>query len=123
MESLVAKETERLQSQTTQNDVVVINDSTSDQSPSKSMNNDSYALLKLIYKKIDAIENHIIKLDVRIANISDVKSVGASSSSDLGHIDMAQLEEFGLPVQSELMLEKFEENLKTNHAFKAKLVC
>lgn len=63
MESLVAKETERLQSQTTQNDVVVINDSTSDQSPSKSMNNDSYALLKLIYKKIDAIENHIIKLD------------------------------------------------------------
>lgn len=83
--------------------------------------NDYHALLEMILKKVDAIEDHLIKLDVRIANVTNDKS-RTSCSSDLGSIDKDELREFGLPVRTESELNKLDTNLESNDSFRAKLV-
>lgn len=114
-------------------DVVVVNDSTlsdhplNSQSPSnKSIENQTLDVLKLILKKVNAIEDHLIKLDVRVANLKSVRGQMDDSDSlnvPLGVIDMFELQQLGLPVQSEQDLQKLEGNLKTDQAFSTKLVC
>lgn len=80
-------------------------------------------LLKLVYKKVDAIEDHLIKLDVRIANMNAVKSVREKcTASSFEIIDLDQLTDFNLPVKSESDLETLEKKLETNQEFRMKLV-
>lgn len=80
-------------------------------------------LIKLIYKKVDAIEDHLIKLDVRIANLEAGKPVQRSVAAlPLEIIDLDQLAQFGLPVKSESELQQLEDKLNADKVFKTKLV-
>lgn len=80
-------------------------------------------LLKLVYRKVDAIEDHLIKLDVRIANTNAVKSVREKcTASAFEIIDLDQLTDFNLPVKSESDLETLEKKLETDQDFRMKLV-
>lgn len=78
-------------------------------------------LLKHILKKINAIEDHVINLDVKMNSLR-------STSSDkrkvikLGHADMDQLKEWGLPSESEAQLDNLDKKLNTDPEFKRKLV-
>lgn len=98
-------------SQSTLESIFVVNSSTNE--------NDNYALLQMILKKVDAIEDHLIKLDVRIANVTNDKS---RTSSDLRSIDKDEQREFGLPVRTESELKKLDTNLESNDSFRDKLV-
>lgn len=100
-------------SQSTLESILVVNGSTNE--------NDNLALLQMILKKVDAIEDHLIKLDVRIAYATNDKS-RTSCSSDLGSIDKDELREFGLPARTESELKKLDRNLESNDSFRAKLV-
>lgn len=73
----------------------------------------------MILKKVDAIEDHLIKLDVGIANVTIDKS---RTSSDLRSIDKDEQREFGLPVRTESELKKLDTNLESNDSFRDKLV-
>lgn len=78
-----------------------------------------FDLLKIIHKKIDAVENHLIKLDVRTSNMETIRSFRTES---LEIIDVDQLALLHLPVKSESDLEKLERNLETDQDYKQKLV-
>lgn len=77
-------------------------------------------LLKHLHKKVDAIENHLIKLDVRMTNSETIRSVRTMGTNL--EIDVDQLALLNLPVKTESDLEKLEENLETDQEFKKKLV-
>lgn len=84
-------------------------------------NGNGARLMKLLLKKIEGIENYLIKLDVKLDHMVS-KPSKAGKVTELAYIDMEQLRQFGLPVESESELENLDEKLKTDIDFKTKLV-
>lgn len=82
---------------------------------------DCVALLNLLLKKTDAIENHLIKLDVKINHLDSTPSYSRRLIK-MGHIDLDQLRQFGLPLESKSELENLDDRLKNDLEFKKKLV-
>lgn len=82
-----------------------------------------HELVRLIFKKVDAIENHFIQWEVKFDNMREL-SVLPSEITILptGSIDMELLKMLGLPAESYQELEKLENNLKNDEEFKTKLV-
>lgn len=78
----------------------------------------SVELIKSIYRKIDAIENFLISLSVKVDNLRD----GSKPDSPIGVVDIAVLAENGLPADSLTELEKLENSLKNSQEFKTNLV-
>lgn len=81
----------------------------------------STELLKLILKKVDCIEDHLIKLDVKI-NFLGSRPSNAKKVIKSGIVDMNQLKQFELPTESEVGLENLDKKLKKEMEFKEKLV-
>lgn len=77
--------------------------------------------VKLMLSKIDAIENHLIKLDVRIDNLRGIGYM-SDSLAVAGVIDMTKLNELGLPIETISSLDEFESKLKTEISFKTEIV-
>lgn len=84
-------------------------------------NGKCYELLKLLLKKTDTIENHLIKIDVKINHL-DSKQLDTRKVIKLGNVDMDQLRQFGLPSDSEAELESLNTKMKTDIEFRGKLV-
>lgn len=82
----------------------------------------SHELLKLIFKKVDAIEDHLINLNVRIDGFRNETALVTETSQKTGSIDIEVLKELGLPTESQLDLKNLEANLKNVPEFKTKLV-
>lgn len=76
-------------------------------------------LLKLILFKVDAIENYLIKLDVKIDIFRS--PTGSSGERISGMADMGKLRELGLPADDLVSLQQLEQKLKEDE-FKSKLV-
>lgn len=81
-------------------------------------------LVKLLLKKVDALEDYVIKLDIKIDNLRGNFSTTSNSQAvpKLGVVDLDQLTDIGLPVESETELQKLDTSLKTDKDFKMKLV-
>lgn len=79
-------------------------------------------LLKHLVAKTDAIENHIIKLNVKINNLDTTSPTTRNTAVKLGHIDINELSQFGMPLDSETKLQGVNEKLKNDNGFKIKLV-
>lgn len=71
---------------------------------------------KILYK-IDAIEDYLIKLDVRMEKLSR-----DHNDSTHGIIDMTELKLLSLPADSLESLANFERKLKDDERYKSKLV-
>lgn len=82
----------------------------------------SHELLELIFKKVDAIEDHLISLNVRIDSFRNETAPTTEIFNKTGSVDMEVLNELGLPAESQLDLEKLEANLKNVTEFRMKLV-
>lgn len=78
-------------------------------------------LLKLIYKKVDAIEDHLIKINVEIANLPN-QSAKAPQKGKTRSIDPEVLKRLKLPTQSKDDLTDLENKLENNEAYKSELV-
>lgn len=78
-------------------------------------------LLKLLLRKTDAIEDHLIKIDVKINHLDSMPS-NTRQVLKLGNVDMDQLKQFELPSESEAHLESLEKKLKNDFEFKTRLV-
>lgn len=78
-------------------------------------------LLKLLLKKTDAIEDHLIKLDVTMKHLNSTPSY-TQKVKKLMKVDIVELREFGLPLSSESELENFDQKLKKDIEFRTKLV-
>lgn len=89
---------------------------------SEQINGDLLHLLKLVLKKVDALENHAIKLDVKIDQLRRNFPPKTDNVPQLNVIDIDELAEFGLPVDTEAGLKKLERRLKNDKDFKKKLV-
>lgn len=89
--------------------------------PTADKNCNCAELLKLLLKKVDAIEDHVIKIDVKINHLESAPS-NARKAIKLGGVTMDQLKEFGLPVETESDLENLEKKLKNDFEFKTKIV-
>lgn len=76
-------------------------------------------LLRLLLFKVDAIENYLIKLDVKMDHFRSSGPVSEEATS--GMADMGKLRELGLPVEDLIGLQQLEQRLKEN-GFKSKLV-
>lgn len=76
-------------------------------------------LLKLIFRKVDAIENHLIELHVRIDQMPNVPAMEVEQT---GVIDVDVLKKLGLPSNSQSELNELEDKLKNNEVFKEELV-
>lgn len=74
---------------------------------------------RLILKKIDAMENYVIKLNIKIDNLRDQELTMPNTPAE---IDIALLNEMGLPAESASELNKLEKSLRKSAEFKAKLV-
>lgn len=77
--------------------------------------------LNLLLNKTDLIHDYLIKLDVKINNMDSTPS-STQNVVKLGNIDMDQLRQFGLPLESETELENLNKRLKNDFEFKTKLV-
>lgn len=130
----MASETESSHTNSSGNDgsVVVVGDSSissNKSSPKASVQSESLShehelidLVKILLKKVDALENHIIKLDVKIDSMREISSMPNKSMHTLGFVDMDKMGELGLPVASEADLEKLDERLKDDQEYKKQLV-
>lgn len=78
-----------------------------------------YEYLKNMMSKINAIEKHVIELDVKMHILLDSNMW---SMAPLGTLDVQELSKFGLPVESELDLNNLEEKLKDVGGFREDLV-
>lgn len=72
--------------------------------------------------KTDAIEDHVIKLNVKLNHLETTPSNARNSVVRLGTIDMDELRQFGLPLDSESELDILNQKLKNDVEFNAKLV-
>lgn len=83
----------------------------------------STQLLEMIFKKCDAIEDFLIRLNVKIDALRDMPLPASGAlRSALGSVDVNSLKELGLPSGSKLDLDRLEENLKNDLEFKGRLV-
>lgn len=87
-----------------------------------------YEIVQTSVKKIQSLENyiaklddHIIRLDVQIRNMSTIGSY-SSSKSKPKTVELATLKTFGLPVETEAELRKLEAKLKNDDEWKKELV-
>lgn len=78
-------------------------------------------LLECMMRKIDAMQEQLIELTVRM-NHSGPISLDTTKVFQLGNIDTDQLQQFGLPSDSQLGLETLNKKLKNDLEFKKKLV-
>lgn len=78
---------------------------------------DLFRIVKKILYKIDAIEDYLIKLDVRMEKLSR-----DHNDSTHGIIDMTELKLLSLPADSLESLANFERKLKDDERYKSKLV-
>lgn len=89
------------------------------------VNFDSVQFLKKIFRKIDAIEDHLIQLDVKLENLfngSQQAGLLSPSQKSVGTINMANLKQLGLPAETQLDLDKLEQNLKNDSKFLSEIV-
>lgn len=130
---MIASGTESSHSNSSESDgsVVLVESSISSNisSPPASVQSESLShepelidLVKTLLKKVDALENHIIKLDVKIDNMREISSMPNKSMHTLGFVDIDKMVELGLPVASEVDLQKLDERLKGDQEFKKQLV-
>lgn len=113
--------------QIVQNDdnVVIIIDSpqTPVNNPSENVSHD---LFQLVLKKLDAIENFLIKLDVKVNVMDQIRPRAGENVSDvtrLGVISLGELKTLGLPAQSEVELDQLEAKIDDNAEFRENFVC
>lgn len=78
-------------------------------------------LLKLLLKKTDAIEDHLIKIDVKIDHFDSTPS-NTRQVAKLRSVNLDELRQFGLPADTEDRLQNLEKKLKDDSEFKNKLV-
>lgn len=62
-------------------------------------------LLNLLLSKVNAMQEQLVRLEVKIVNIQGIQG------SSLGRIDTERLKKFGLPVKEITQLEKLEQDL------------
>lgn len=74
-------------------------------------------LLQLLLKKSEAIQDHLIKLHVKLNHID---STPPTRKLKIVHIDM--LKKFGLPTETESELDNLDKKLKNDIEFKTELV-
>lgn len=81
-------------------------------------------LLKLIFKKVDAMEDHLIKMNVEIVNLRSerVPAMGEVSKEPTSNIDLEVLNRLGLPSKNKAELDALEDKLKNNEEFKKEIV-
>lgn len=89
--------------------------------PDQSTKFDLEKYVKLMLSKIDAIENHAIKSDVRIDNLRGMGHT-LESLAVAGVMDMTKLNELGLPIETISSLDEFESKLKTEISFRTEIV-
>lgn len=89
-------------------------------STSKCVENDN-DFKRLMLAKIGAIEDFLIKIDVKLDNLRQNNRT-TNQKKSTNEIDIGLLKALGLPAESESDVEKLEENLK-NDEFRLKLVC
>lgn len=96
----------------------------SDKANSTSKNNaivdqlDTREILRIIYGKVDAIEDFLIKLSAKMDNLR----TDPIAKSPVGFVDLDVLKLFELPTDTEKDLDKIESKLKNEPEFKKKLV-
>lgn len=83
-----------------------------------------YELLQTSIKKIEFLQNHILKLDEHIIKLDvKIKNMTCSESSNKPKtVELTKLKSFGLPVDDFAALERLENNLKNDDEFTNKLV-
>lgn len=79
--------------------------------------NSNDPIFRLLIKKMNAIEDFLIKISVKLDNLRRYERSNKKSCE----IDISELKALGLPAESEPDIEKLEENLK-DADFKQKLV-
>lgn len=100
--------------------VYIINDSP--QSPiNNPKENVAPDLLQLILKKLDTIENFLIRLDVKV-NVMDGIRPRENVSDRLGVINLNDLKSIGLPVSDCDGLNQLEQKINDNGEFRTKFV-
>lgn len=78
-------------------------------------------LLKLLLNKIEAFEDHLTQINVRLNHLGRSMS-NTQKAHKLGIVDLDQLKPFELPADSESGLENLDKKLKEDFEFKTKLV-
>lgn len=79
--------------------------------------------IESLKKHVSTLDDHIIKLDVRMKNShGSGSSLSAGPSTKPRIIDLTQLKVFILPVETESELDKLEANLKKADEWRDKLV-
>lgn len=101
--------------------VVIINDSP--QTPVNNPTKNSPDLLQLILKKLDAIENFLIRLDVKVNVMDGVRPRGNVSDNRLGVISLNDLKTIGVPVSDcDGLNQILEQKINDNGEFRTTFV-
>lgn len=92
---------------------------------SQSSSDQTNQILRLLLNKVDAIEDFLIKINVKLDNNdvhrNDRRNGRLSNGNQPTEIDISELKTFGLPAESASDIEKLDENLKIED-FKKNLV-
>lgn len=78
-------------------------------------------LVKLLLKKVNGIEDHLVKIDVKIDFLRSDPIPSAEQSMPLKTVDYDELKKLGLPAKSKEDIKELDTNLK-NPDFKTMLV-
>lgn len=89
------------------------------QSSIEHLSNDTNQMLHLLLNKVNAIEDFLIKITVKLDNARDNPRL--SKENQRNEIDISELKDLGLPAESASQIEKLETNLKLDD-FRKKLV-
>lgn len=105
-----------------ENNDTLVHTSTGEKNTSQSS---SDQLLRLMLHKMDAFENFMIRMDIKLDNVcqnfNTRRNERFSDGNQSTEIDISELKKLGIPAESESDMKKLEENLKIED-FRKKLV-